>query len=79
MLKYKPRFPSMAHLSTFVQGRGVLPVLAWAELATRDPGAVVSRSVVVTVGAPHSTLRAVSGPYRTGLGVKRMPKAGDDP
>ena len=28
-----------------------MPVLAWAVLATRDPGVVVSRSVVVTVGA----------------------------
>ena len=43
-----------------------MPVLAWAVLATRDPGVVVSRSAVVTVGAPNSTLRAVSGLYRTG-------------
>jgi len=56
-----------------------LPVLVWAVLATRDPGVVVSRSAVVTVGAPHSTSRAVSGPYRTGLGVKRRPQAGTAP
>ena len=65
---------SSAKIQTAVRvGRGVLLVLAWAVLATREPSVVVSRSVVVTVGAPHSTSRAVSGPYRTGLGAKRRP------